>query len=338
MTNRIANPPVLIPFLVITLILVAIFSLSIGPANISFKEAAKICFSKLPFVNFPGIDPIHENIILSIRLPRVWLAIITGMALSVVGVVLQALLRNPLADPYIIGVSSGAALGATLAIAPGLISLISPLGFLGAVITMFLVYNLAKTGHKIPTYTLLLAGVIVGAFFFALITLVTALTGEDMHQIVFWLMGNLSETNVLLIIIASLMGLAGITIVYLFARDLNLISIGEESAQHLGVAVETVKKILFIMASLITGAVVAITGLIGFVGLIIPHIMRLLVGPDHRILIITSVLAGGIFLVLADLLARTIISPMEIPVGVITAMVGGPFFLFLLKRKKQAIS
>ena len=337
MTNQIANPPILIPCLIIILILVASFSLSIGPANISFENVAKICLSKLPFVDFQGIDPIHENIILNIRLPRVWLAIITGMALSVVGVVFQALLRNPLADPYIIGVSSGAALGATLAIALGLISLISPLGFLGAALTMFLVYNLAKTDHKIPVYTLLLAGVVVGAFFFALITLVTALMGEDMHQIILWLMGNLSETNVLLIIIASLMGLAGITIVYLFARDLNIISIGEEPAQHLGVAVETVKKVLFIVASLITGAVVAITGLIGFVGLIIPHTMRLIVGPDHRILFIASALAGGIFLVLADLFARSVISPVEIPVGVITAMFGGPFFLFLLKRKKTGL-
>lgn len=317
------------------LILAAIFSLSVGPASISFKEIVKICLSKLPFVNFQGINPVYENIILNIRLPRVWLAIITGMALSVAGVVLQALLRNPLADPYIIGVSSGAALGATLAIALGLIGLISPLGFLGAVITMFLVYNLAKTGHKIPVYTLLLAGVIVGAFFFALITLVTALMGEDMHQVIFWLMGNLSETDITLIVIASLMELTGIVIVYLFARDLNIISIGEEPARHLGVEVETVKKVLFSIASLIIGAVVAITGLIGFVGLIIPHIMRLIVGPDHKILIVASLLAGGIFLVLADLAARAIISPAEIPVGVITAIFGGPFFLFLLKRKNR---
>lgn len=336
MTNRITNLPVLIPFLIIILILVAIFSLSIGPANISFKEAAKICLSKLPFVNFQEIDPIHENIILNIRLPRVWLAIITGMALSVAGVVLQALLRNPLADPYILGVSSGAALGATLAIALGLISLISPIGFLGAVMIMFLVYNLARTGYKVPVKTLLLVGVIVSVFLSALITLILVLRSRDLHQIIFWLMGNLSETNIPLIIIASLMGLLGIIIVYLFTRDLNIISVGEESAQHLGVDVEIVKKILFIVTSLMTGAVVAITGLIGFVGLIIPHIMRLIVGPDHKILIVASLLAGGIFLVLADLFARTIISPAEIPVGVITAIFGGPFFLFLLRRKRQA--
>lgn len=337
MTNRMANPPILISCLIIILILVASFSLSMGPADISFENVVKICLSKLPFVNFQGIDPIYENIILNIRLPRVWLAIITGMALSVVGVVLQALLRNPLADPYIIGVSSGAALGATLAIALGLITLISLLGFLGAVMTMFLVYNLARTGYKVPVKTLLLAGVIVSAFLSALITLILSLRGRDLHQIIFWLMGNLSETNITLIIIASLMVLGGIIAICLFARDLNIISIGEEPAQHLGVAVETVKKALFIMASLITGAVVALTGLIGFVGLIIPHIMRLIVGPDHRILIVASLLAGGIFLVLADLFARTVISPAEIPVGVITAIFGGPFFLFLLRRKRQAL-
>lgn len=328
---------VLIISLSITLILVALVSLSTGPADISFGQTAKVFLARLHLIDYQNINPLHENIILHLRLPRVILGIVTGMALSVAGVVLQALLRNPLADPYIIGVSSGAALGATLAIVLGLISLISLAGFLGAVMSMFLVYNLAKTGYKVPVKTLLLAGVIVSAFLSALISLIASLMGESMYQIVLWLMGNLSETNIILIFIAGLMVLIGIIIVYFFARDLNIISIGEESAQHLGVEVEAVKKILFIITSLITGSVVAITGLIGFVGLIIPHIMRLIVGPDHRILIVASLLAGGIFLTLADLFARTIISPAEIPVGVITTLFGGPFFLFLLKRKKQAL-
>ncbi len=155
-----------------------------------------------------------------------------------------------------------------------------------------------------------------------------------MYQVMLWLMGNLSEANLGLIAIAGFMVLTGAIVVYIFSRDLNIISIGEESAQYLGVEVEAVKKILFVVASLMTGAVVALTGLIGFVGLIIPHIMRLVVGPDHRILSVASLLAGGIFLVLADLFARTVVSPTEIPVGVVTALFGGPFFLFLLKRKK----
>ncbi|MFA4880530.1 MAG: iron chelate uptake ABC transporter family permease subunit [Candidatus Doudnabacteria bacterium] len=334
MSHPAGNLPILVPFLVIILILVAIFSLSVGPANISFKETAKIGLSELPFVNFQKINPIDENIILHIRLPRVILAIITGMALAVAGVVLQALLRNPLADPYVIGVSSGAALGATLAIILGLISLISLAGFLGAVLAMFLVYSLSRTGYRVPVKTLLLAGVIVSVFLSALVSLIASLMGESMYQIILWLMGNLSEANITLTIIAGFLVLIGIITVSLFARDLNVISIGEEEAQHLGVEVETVKKILFIITSLITGAVVALTGLIGFVGLVIPHIMRLIVGPDHRVLIIASLLAGGIFLTLADLVARTIISPAEIPVGVITAILGGPFFLFLLRRKK----
>ncbi len=328
--------PILIISLAIVLILVAIVSLSIGPADISFGETTKIFLAKLHLIDYKDINFLHENIILHIRFPRVILAIITGMALSVAGVVLQALLRNPLADPYIIGVSSGAALGATLAIVLGLISLISLAGFLGAVLAMFLVYSLAKTGYKVSVKTLLLAGVIVSVFLSALISLVASLKGESMYQIILWLMGNLSETNITLIIIAGLMVLGGIIAICLFARDLNIISIGEELAQRLGVEVEIVKKRLFIITSLITGAVVALTGLIGFVGLIIPHIMRLIVGPDHRILIVASLLAGGIFLVLADLFARTIISPAEIPVGVITAIFGGPFFLFLLRRKRQA--
>jgi iron complex transport system permease protein len=331
------NRPILIIFLAVVLVLVAVVSISIGPADISFGQTAKIFLAKLHIIDYEDINFLHEDIILHIRFPRVILAIITGMALAVAGVVLQALLRNPLADPYIIGVSSGAALGATLAIALGLISLISLAGFLGAVLAMFLVYNLAKTGYKISVKTLLLVGVIVSVFLSALISLITFLMGESMYQVILWLMGNLSETNIILIVIAGLMVLIGIVIVYLFARDLDIISVGEESAQHLGVEVESVKKRLFIVTSLITGAVVAITGLIGFVGLIIPHIMRLIVGPGHKTLIIASLLAGGIFLTLADLFARTIISPAEIPVGVVTAIFGGPFFLFLLKRKKQAI-
>ena len=331
------NRPILIISLAVVLVLVAVVSISIGPADISFGQTAKIFLAKLHIIDYEDINFLHEDIILHIRFPRVILAIITGMALAVAGVVLQALLRNPLADPYIIGVSSGAALGATLAIALGLISLISLAGFLGAVLAMFLVYNLARTGYKISVKTLLLVGVIVSVFLSALISLITFLMGESMYQIILWLMGNLSETNIILIVIAGLMVLIGIVIVYLFARDLDIISIGEESAQHLGVEVESVKKRLFIVTSLITGAVVAITGLIGFVGLIVPHIMRLIVGPNHKTLIIASLFAGGIFLTLADLFARTIISPAEIPVGVVTAIFGGPFFLFLLKRKKQAI-
>ncbi len=328
------NRPILITSLVIALILAGIISVSIGPADISFGEMVKIFLAKLHLIDGKDINLLHESIILDIRFPRVILAIICGMALSLAGVVLQALLRNPLADPYIIGISSGAALGATLAIVLGLISLISLAGFLGAVMSMFLVYNLARTGYKVPVQTLLLAGVIVSVFLSALISLTAFLMGKSMYQVMLWLMGNLSEANLGLIAIAGFMVLTGAIVVYIFSRELNIISIGEESAQYLGVEVETVKKILFVVASLMTGAVVALTGLIGFVGLIIPHIMRLVVGPDHRILSVASLLAGGIFLVLADLFARTVVSPTEIPVGVVTALFGGPFFLFLLKRKK----
>ena len=327
----------LVIFLAIVLLLVAVISVSTGSANIPFDQTLRIFLAKLYLVDHRAINPLHENIILHIRFPRVILAIITGMALSLSGVVLQALLRNPLVDPYIIGVSSGAALGAALAIVFGLITLISPAGFLGAILTMFLVYNLARKGYQVPVETLLLAGVIVSVFLSALISLIVSLTGESTHQIILWLMGNLSETNLTLIAIAGLMVWVGIVAVYFFARDLNIISMGEEHAQHLGVEVEVVKKRLFIITSLVTGAVVALTGLIGFVGLVVPHVMRLLVGPDHRVLIVASLLGGGIFLTLADLCARTMISPAEIPVGVITAILGGPFFLFLLRRKRQAI-
>ncbi len=323
----------IILLLAIALIIAVVISISIGPVKIAFFDVAKILLSKI--INITGINPTYDTIIWNIRFPRVYLAIIAGAALAVAGVSFQALLRNPLADPYVIGVSSGAALGASIAIALGLMTIIPFAGFIGALLTMYIVYNLAKTGNRIPINSLLLAGVVMAAFLGSIISLIMSLMGEDMTKIYFWLMGSLSETNIELIIIVTIIVLIGITIIYALARELNLILLGEEPAQHLGVNAETIKKILFAGASIITGAVVSITGLIGFVGLIIPHVMRLILGPDHRTLIIASALFGAIFLIIADTFARTIIAPREIPIGVITAIVGGPFFLFLLQRKKK---
>ena len=332
---KIRNKALFFLSLIFILVLTMSICISIGPVNIPIKETVKILLSHI--VDFQAINQTYSAIILKIRLPRIILAVITGAALSVAGVAFQALLRNPLADPYVLGVSSGAALGASIGIALGLLSLTPFIGFIGALVTMYIVYNLAKTGQRIPVTSLLLAGVVMGAFLASLISLLMSLLGKDMHKIMFWLMGSLSHANTNLIIIVFILVLIGIIIIYSLSRELNIILLGEESAQHLGVSIELVKKILFASASLITGAVVSITGLIGFVGLIIPHTVRLLIGPKHNNLILGSALVGSIFLIIADTVARTIIAPAEIPIGVITALVGAPFFLFLLIKKKKGL-
>ncbi len=333
--KEIKNKRLFLLALIFVLILVIMVCVSIGPIKISAKETIKILASS--FVGLEGIDKTNAAIILKIRLPRIILAIITGAALSVAGVAFQALLRNPLAGPYVLGVSSGAALGASIAIALGMLSLTPFMGFAGALVTMYIVYNLAKTGNRIPVGSLLLAGVIMGAFLASLISLLLSLLGDSMHKVMFWLMGSLTYANTSTITIVFFLVLIGITGIYFLSRELNIILLGDESAQHLGVSVELVRKILFTLASLITGAVVSVTGLIGFVGLIIPHTVRLLIGPKHNTLILGSALVGSIFLIIVDTIARTIIAPAEIPIGVITALVGAPFFLFLLIKKKGGL-
>lgn len=324
--------PILIPLLTILLFLSIAISVNLGAVQIPLTETIKVIFSV--FQATKEVSPIHEIIVLNLRLPRILLALITGAALAVVGASLQALFRNPLADPYIVGVSSGAALFASIAIFFGLVAFIPLAGFLGALSTMYIVYNLAKIGSRVPIDTLLLAGVVMSASLSALIALIMALMGENMHTIMFWLMGNMTESNPYLITLVLIIVLAGVLILYALSRDMNSLLFGEETAQHLGVDAERLKRRIFIIASLITGAVVSVTGLIGFVGLIIPHTVRIVTGPDHRLLIPCSALAGGTFLILTDALARTIIAPAEIPIGVVTAIMGGPFFLFLLVRKK----
>lgn len=311
-----------IGILILLLLVVALICLFLGTVHI-------LPFSKL--------GQIERTILLEVRFPRILMGIIVGAGLAISGVIFQALLRNPLADPYLLGTSSGAALGITLGIFLGLqgASFSLPLaGFGFALLSLGLVYNIARTNGRLPLHTLLLSGIIVSAFFSALVMLIMSLAKKQTYEAIFWLMGNLTETNFLLIKVVGGYVLVGGIITWCFWRDLNIISLGEEQAQHLGIEVERVRKILFVLASLIVGAVVSVSGMIGFVGLIIPHMVRMIVGPDHRILIPASGLVGATFLMLTDTLARTIASPVEIPVGVITALCGAPFFIWLLIRKK----
>ena len=285
---------------------------------------------------------LDANILFQVRLPRILLGAVTGAALSVAGAVFQALLRNDLAAPFTLGVSSGAALGAVLAIVLNFnisilgFPMVSLFAFLGALGAIFLVFSLVRTRHgDFPTSTLLLAGVTANFFFAAMVMFIHYISDfSQSFRIIRWLMGGLDIIGYQTVLSIVPMVFLGIGILVYVSRDLNLISTGVHSAISRGVDVSLIQRAGFITASLITGTVVAITGPIGFVGLIVPHIARLIVGSDLRILIPVSMLFGASFLIICDTVARTIIAPTEIPVGIITAMLGGPFFVWLLKRKR----
>lgn len=283
------------------------------------------------------------NILFQVRLPRILLGALAGAALSVAGAIFQALLRNDLAAPFTLGVSSGAALGAVIAIVFNLnmiilgFPMVALFSFLGALGAVFLVFSLVRTRHgEFPTGILLLAGVTANFFFAAMVMFLHYISDfSQSFRILRWLMGGLDITDYQTVFSIAPMVFLGIGLLGYVSRDLNLISTGIHSATSRGVNVPRIQKIGFITASLITGTVVSITGPIGFVGLIVPHTVRLIVGSDLRILIPASMLFGASFLIVCDTVARTLIAPTEIPVGIITAMLGGPFFVWLLKRKRQ---
>ena len=274
-------------------------------------------------------------IVREIRLPRILLAMLVGAALAVSGTGLQALLRNPLADPYVLGISSGAALGAILALwVGGRLAAASPLtAFVGAVLTMSWVYLLGRRAGRLSSYTLLLAGVVTASFLSATILFVlTLLSTRDVRGIAFWLMGDLSAvTNVQIRFLFPAIGIA-ILVLYGFSKDLNVLLLGEKEAAHLGVNVARVEMAVYLLASLLTGLAVSVSGAIGYLGLLVPHLGRMLVGNDHRALIPTAALGGAIMLVLSDTLARTVVAPAELPVGAVTAVAGAPVFIYLLRR------
>jgi iron complex transport system permease protein len=319
------------------LILVILVSITLGSVNVPPFRSIRILFQSLVGLKGTGSDT-ERTIILSLRLPRAILAGLVGAGLSVSGATFQALLRNPLADPYLLGVSSGAAVGAIIAILLGLgtFSFGLPLAsFLGALLTILLVFYFGRQDGKIHPHTLLLAGVITGSFLSALIMFFISVSQrEELHTIIFWLMGDFSFSSARVILIIFPYILLGVVLLYLRSRHLNLILSGEENAVQLGVDVEKLKLISYLSASLITAASVSACGLIGFVGLIVPHSVRLIFGPDHRLLIPSAALLGASFLVASDTLARTLLAPIELPVGVITAAFGGPFFIYLLRTKK----
>jgi iron complex transport system permease protein len=289
-----------------------------------------------------GGSPSERFIVLDLRLPRVLLGILVGGGLALAGAVFQALLRNPLAEPYILGVSGGAAAGTVTLLAIGLAgaaSWILPLGaFAGALVAITLVFGVAASAdRRLDVRVLLLSGVVIGAFFAAYIALVLSVSdAATVRSAILWMMGSLSGATWRSVGIVSAYTIPAALILLTLARPLNLLAVGEETAAWLGTNVEGTKRIAYAVASLIAAAGVAFVGVIGFVGLVIPHGVRLLVGPDHRQLLPLSAIAGAGFLVLADLGARTVLAPAEIPIGVVTAFVGVPFFLVLLRRSARS--
>jgi len=283
----------------------------------------------------------QDIIILDVRLPRVILAALVGGALALSGCTMQGLFKNPMASPYILGISSGAAFGAALAtllgggLALGVFAI--PLSaFLFSTIAVFTVYLIARRDGTTPVETLLLAGIAIGLFFSAAVSFLKYVADEsDLRTIVFWLMGGLWASNWQSVaVVAAPIVITSIALTFL-ARRLNVMVLGEEHALNLGVNVERLKTVLLLFASLLASSAVCFVGIVGFVGLIVPHVMRLIVGPDHRVLLPCSALGGGLFLVWADTVARTIAAPTEVPVGIITGLLGSVFFVFLLRRRKQ---
>ncbi|CAJ38032.1 FecCD family ABC transporter permease [Methanocella arvoryzae] len=331
--------------LFIVMILIAVVATAVGPANISPDKVVMIILSKVPVVQdyLTKVWTVGEEaIVINVRLPRVILGLLVGASLAVAGVTTQGIFKNPMADPYILGVSSGAAFGASAVIVLGVSVFLQSISITagalaGALIVSFLVFNIARTRNRIPVETLLLSGIAVSAFFSAITSFLMYISGNSLNQIVFWVMGALWSSNWDDVLILAPFFVAGSLIVYAYSRDLNLMLLGDESAAHLGSDVTRVKYILLGVSSLMAAAAVSVTGIIGFVGLIIPHIMRLIVGPDHRVLIPASALVGAIFLVLADTFARMVIQPTEMPVGIVTALIGAPFFVYLLIRQKKTL-
>ncbi|HJM36621.1 MAG: iron chelate uptake ABC transporter family permease subunit [Dehalococcoidales bacterium] len=327
------------------LILSVFLATALGAVNVSLPDIFRMSLNKIALFDFPATwRTVDETIIFQIRLPRVVGGALVGAALATAGVLFQGLLRNPLADPYIIGTSAGAALGATIAMILPLnlallgFGLIPLTAFIGALTSVILVYNLARVGGRTPVISMLLTGFVVSALFVAIIAFMMSIgdrLGLNLRSVFSFLMGHISVTNWNQLAVVAPLVIGGIIAARFFAFHLNAFSLGEEGAAYLGIEVERDKILILSLGSLLTATAVSISGLVGFVGLVMPHAVRLSLGPDHRLLIPASALAGAIFLVITDLLARTILAPGEIPVGIITALIGAPFFLYLLRRSRR---
>lgn len=324
-----------------------VVSLSLGSASLPLSEVWSILLHRVP-----GLSKLvgrgewamsSEQIVLKIRMPRVVLAMLVGACLSLAGAGFQGVLRNPLADPYTLGVASGSAVGAAFLMLTGLQFAglgkwtIPVVAFGTGLLSLFIVLRLARDQGKIRMETLLLSGVVLQAFLGSLVSFMVSLSDKVVNDIVFWLLGSLALRGWVFDGVLVPYLLIGFVVLMCYARSLNLFTLGERQAAHLGVRVERTKIVVLVVSTLMTAGAVAIVGTIGFVGLVVPHLVRLLVGPDHRLLLPLSVLLGATYMLWADTIARTLLSPTEIPIGVVTAFIGAPFFAYLLKRRKRAV-
>jgi iron complex transport system permease protein len=341
MTGKIITARALLTKIVIALVILAAVMAACSMTGTKTLSPGRI-------ISGPGAaagENIDYEIFFGVRLPRVILAAIVGAALAAAGATLQAILRNPLADPYILGISSGAGLGAIIAILLGITwslwggSPIAAFAFGGALGTVWLVWAIGYFAARSQITSLLLAGVVINAFFSAVIMFLTSIARSDeLHATIFWLMGNISETDLTVLSVHAALILAGLVGLFAICAPLNVLSFGEEQAQNIGINPSKVKIIGFSISAVITALAVSLSGLVGFVGLIVPHGVRLVLGPDHRQLLPLSAIIGAIFLIIADTIARTVVAPAQLPVGVVTAIAGGPFFLILLARYTRKIS
>ncbi|HWR61008.1 MAG TPA: iron ABC transporter permease [Clostridia bacterium] len=319
--------------LIILLIASLLFSASIGAVKISAAEIMDILINRT--------DTVNASILMDIRLPRVLLAAVLGAGLAAVGGVMQSIFKNPLVDSYTLGMSSGAALGAVISIITGInvsimgIDTTGVFAFAGAVLTLFFVYSLAYTKSRMSINSLLLAGVAASYFLSSVISFVMMLNHDKIEHIVFWTMGSLSMATWDELRVSVLFILPSLAVLIYYTRELNILVMGEDAAHHLGINTAALKNILLITCSLIVGSVVSTGGTIAFLGLVAPHITRLVTGSDNRLVIPYSALLGAVLLVLSDTVGRVLIQPVEIPVGIMTSIMGGPFFIFLLRRQKS---
>ena len=328
----------------VLLLLCMLIAIAIGAVPISPLNIIKMILDKTGLFHFSTTwQPSAETILFQIRLPRVVAGALVGSALASAGVLFQGMLRNPMADPYIIGTSAGAALGATIVMmlpvsvaffSFGLVPIAAFFGALGAVL---LVYNIARVGGKTPIVSMLLAGFAVSAMLAAVVFLMVTMSGRTglLQNVYSFLMGSISVTGWTQIALIAPLIIGGIVVARFLAFRLNALSLGEEGAAYLGINVEREKLLVLALGSLLTAAAVSISGLVGFVGLVVPHAVRLVLGPDHRLLLPAAALSGGAFIVLADLFARTVLAPSEIPIGILTAIIGAPFFIYLLRHTRR---
>lgn len=333
--------------LIFLLFLCVAVSASFGSADLSVGDSLKIMLHAIPglgkYIDITEIAQVYEKIVWQIRMPRILLAGLVGCGLSVVGAVFQGLFRNPLADPHVLGVSSGAAVGATLAILSGAglhvlgLGLIGTLAFAGALLTAFIVYRLSCLGNQLPVVNILLTGTVVSTMLSSVISLLMTFHHDKIEQVYLWTLGSFSAANWDKLSFMGIFTVLCCGIMFLFSRELDVITLGSDTAESLGIPTDRMKKILILVASMQVAACVSISGIIGFVGLVIPHCIRMISGPRHKELLPLSGIGGAIFMIVCDTIARNAAAPSEIPVGVITAMLGTPYFIYLLQRNKRGV-